>query len=127
MSYKVNSIYFNEYNYIAVFVKGLINTEDTIVDLINYTITEMKKNNCKSVFFDLSETFSFLTTSNSFDIAVKLPEMIKIDDYRWSVFYKNDTHTYSMVSGITSKKGMKNLMLTDVKEDALEWVLNQNL
>ena len=50
MSANINSIYIKEKNYIAVFIKGILNTE-LALNIISYTKDEMERHNCHYVFF----------------------------------------------------------------------------
>ena len=121
MSKTINSIYFPEKNYIAVFVKGLVNA--TIAkEVIEHALAEMQNNNCIQVYFDVSETLSSATTADNFQLAQAVPALINLPQFRWAVYYKNDAHMYEMLANYIKQAEPDKLCICNDAAQAKSWL-----
>jgi len=125
MSKTINSTYFPDENYIAVFVKGLVNSTTVAKEVVEYGLAKMQQNNCIRVYFDVSETLSSATTAENFELAQSIRELIKLPLFRWAVYYKNDSQMYEMIANLIKQIEPNNLLICNDSARAKHWLLEE--
>jgi hypothetical protein len=124
MSYTINSIYFNEFDYIAIFVKGIVNAE-LAKKVIEEAFEKIEKHSCKKVFFDVSDTVSFATTSENYNLAETLPSFLSDAELTWAVYYRNDAHMYEFINSLVVKNNINNLLICPNRDLCMKWLFGQ--
>lgn len=117
----INSIYFNEFDYIAIFVRGIVNAE-VLNEAINEAFEKIEKYSCKKVFFDVSDTVSFAITSENYNLTETLPTFLSKADLICAVYYRNDAHMYEFINSLVVKNNISNLLICPNRELCMKWL-----